>query len=273
MKKLQGKVAIVTGGGRGIGAGIVKRFAREGAAVVVNYLRNEAAAQKVVRDIQEEGGRALALKCDVSNFQEVQRMVSLSIDAFQRLDILVNNAGILRGEFVQQENIQQWLRVLEVNLLGTVNCSKAAINYLKKCGSGRIINCSSISGRIADVDQSAYGTSKAAIEHFSRVLAGELAPYNITVNVYAPGIIVTDMTKDFIAESGEQWLNQVPLQRFGKPDDVANVVLFLASEESSYVTGAVIPVDGGMFIVQDPWRAREFANNISSGGHKKTKQL
>ena len=115
------------------------------------------------------------------------------------------------------------------------------------------------------MDQSAYGTSKAAIEHFSRVLAGELAPYNITVNVYAPGIIVTDMTKDFVAESGDQWLNQVPLQRFGKPDDVANVVLFLASEESSYVTGAVIPVDGGMFIVQDPWRAREFAGNISSG--------
>jgi len=219
LKELEGKVAIVTGGGRGIGAGIVKRFAREGAAVVVNYLRNEAAAQKVVRDIQ------------------------------------------------------QWLRVLEVNLLGTVNCSKAAIDYLKKCGRGRIINCSSISGKIADVDQSAYGTSKAAIEHFSRVLAGELAPYNITVNVYAPGIIVTDMTKDFIAESSDQWLNQVPLQRFGKPDDVANVVLFLASEESSYVTGAVIPVDGGMFIVQDPWRAREFAGNSSSDGHKKTKQF
>jgi 3-oxoacyl-[acyl-carrier protein] reductase len=266
LKRLQGKVAIVTGGSRGIGAGIAKRFAREGAAVVVNYLSNEAAAQKVIGDIQGGGGRALALRCDVSDFKEVQTMVSQSIDVFQGLDILVNNAGILRGEFVQRENIREWLRVIEVNLLGTLNCSKAAIDHLKRRGGGRIINCSSISGRIADVDQSAYGTSKVAIEHFSRVLAGELAPYNITVNVYAPGVIVTDMTKGFVAESGNQWLNQVPLQRFGKPDDVANVVLFLASEESSYVTGAVIPVDGGIFIVQDPWRAKEFADKDKSAG-------
>lgn len=255
-QRLEGKVALVTGAGRGIGASIARRFAREGAAVVVNYCQDETAARKVVEDIRKEGARVLAVKCDVSNLQDVQKMVSLSIDKFQGLDILVNNAGILRWCFLEEEDMQEWMRIIEVNLLGTMNCSKAVIPHFKKRRSGRIINCSSISGTIPDVGQSAYAASKGAIETVSRVLAGELGPYGITVNVYAPGIIVTDMTKDFIAERGHKQLDQIPLRRFGEPDDVANLVAFLASDESSYITGAVIPVGGGMFTVQNPWRVK-----------------
>jgi len=255
-QRLEGKVALVTGAGRGIGAGIARRFAREGAAVVVNYCQDETAARKVVEDIRKEGARSLAVRCDVSNFQEAQKMVSLTIDEFQGLDILVNNAGILRWCFLEEEDIEKWMRIIEVNLLGTMNCSRAVIAHFKKRRSGRIINCSSISGTIPDVGQSAYAASKGAIETVSRVLAGELGPYGITVNVYAPGIIVTDMTKDFIAERGHKQLDQIPLRRFGEPDDVANLVAFLASDDSSYITGAVIPVGGGMFTVQNPWRVK-----------------
>ena len=255
-RRLEGKVALVTGADRGIGAAIARRFAREAAAVVVNYCQDETAARKIVEDIRKEGARALAVRCDVSNFQEVQKMVSLSIDKFQSLDILVNNAGILRWCFLEEEDIEKLMRIIEVNLLGTMNCSKAIIPHFKKQRSGRIINCSSIAGTIPDVGQSAYAASKRAIETVSRVLAGELGPYGITVNVYAPSIIVTDMTRDFIAERGEKQLDQIPLRRFGEPDDVANLVLFLASDESSYITGAVIPVGGGMFTVQNPWRVK-----------------
>ncbi len=255
-RRLEGKVALVTGADRGIGAAIARRFAREAAAVVVNYYQDETAARKIVEDIRKEGARALAVRCDVSNFQEVQKMVSLSIDKFQSLDILVNNAGILRWCFLEEEDIEKLMRIIEVNLLGTMNCSKAIIPHFKKQRSGRIINCSSIAATIPDVGQSAYAASKGAIETVSRVLAGELGPYGITVNVYAPSIIVTDMTRDFIAERGEKQLDQIPLRRFGEPDDVANLVLFLASDESSYITGAVIPVGGGMFTVQNPWRVK-----------------
>ena len=260
MRRLERKVAIVTGGSRGIGAGIARRFAQEGAAVTVNYVRDEIAAQKVVRDIRGKGGKALAVRCDVSQVKEVEEMVSLSIDQFQRLDILVNNAGILRWFFVEKEDIQEWMRIIKVNLVGTLNCSKAVIEHFKRQGGGRIINCSSVSGKIPDVGQSAYGASKAAIENLTRVLAAELAPYDITVNAYAPGIIVTDMTRDFVAERGDKQLDTIPLRRFGRPEDVANLVVFLASEESSYITGAVIPVDGGLLTVQNAWRAKEFTD-------------
>lgn len=256
LKRFQNKVAIVTGGARGIGAVICEKLAQEGARIVVNYVKNAEAAKNVVKKIKEKGGDAFSFCCNVSDFSQVNDMIENTFEKYGRIDILVNNAGIFPQAFVEEVIPEEWEKAIEVNLIGTFNCSKAVIPYLKKQGGGRIINCSTISAKLPDVGISAYAASKAAINNFTMVLAAELAPYNITVNAYAPGIIETDMTRDMILNRGDKQLKQIALRRFGKPEEVANLVTFLASDEASYITGAIISVDGGMLIVQNPWRAR-----------------
>jgi len=256
IKRFEGEVAIVTGGSRGIGAAICEKLAQEGTQVVVNYVKNAKAAETVVKEIREKRGNAFSFCCDVSDFSQVKHMMQKTLEKYGRIDILVNNAGIFPQAFVDEVFPEEWRKAIEVNLMGTFNCSKAIIPCLKKQGRGKIINCSTISANLPDVRLSAYAAAKAAINNFTKVLAAELAPYNITVNAYAPGIIETDMVRDMIRERGDGQLGQIALRRFGKPEEVADLVAFLASKESDYITGATIPIDGGMFIVQNAWRAK-----------------
>lgn len=257
MGSLQGQVAIVTGGSRGIGAAISERLAQEGCKLVINYSSNVKAAQKMVEKIKRQKGESIAYRCDVSHFSQVEEMMKETVRNFGKINILVNNAGIFRQDFVEDVTPQKWREALEVNLLGTFNCSKIAIKYLKREGKGRIINCSTISADLPDIGLSAYAASKAAINNFTKVLAAELAPYNITVNAYAPGIFETEMTKEMIKDRGDKQLRQIPLGRFGETEEIANLVAFLASSQADYITGAIIPVTGGMLIVQNPWRAKK----------------
>lgn len=255
--RFKGKVAVVTGGSRGLGAAICKKLAEEGAKITVNYERNSDSAETVVKKIKEKKGDAFSFQCDVSQFTQVAQMMKKTMEKFGRIDILVNNAGTLRWAFIEEASPEEWKRVIEVNLMGTFYCSKAVIPYFKKLGYGKIVNASTISANLPDVGISAYAASKAAITNFTRILAAELAPYNITVNAYAPGIIETDMVKGMISERGDKVLRQIALRRFGKPKDVADLVAFLVSKESDYITGVTIPIDGGMLIVQNPWRAQK----------------
>lgn len=256
MKRLQGEVAIVTGGSRGIGAAICEKLTQEGAQIVVNYVKNAEAAETVVKKIRKKKGNAFSFGCDVSDFSQVEHMMQETLERYGRIDILVNNAGVFPQGSVEKITPAEWRKAIEINLIGTFNCSKAIIPYLKKQGKGKIINCSTISANLPDVEISAYAASKAAINNFTRVLAAELAPYNVRVNAYAPGIIETDMTRDMILNRGDRQLKQIALRRFGRPKEVANLVTFLASDEADYITGAIISIDGGMLIVQNPWRAR-----------------
>jgi len=258
IQRFQDEVAIVTGGSRGIGAAICEKLAEQGAKVVVNYVKNAGAAISVVQRIKDKGGEGISIKCDVSDFNQVQEMIQKTFAEFGKIDILINNAGIFPQAFVEEVSPEKWRMAIEVNLIGTFHCAKAVIPYMKKQGRGKIINCSTISAFLPDVGISAYAAAKAGITNFTRVLAAELAPYNITVNAYAPGIIETDMVRDMIVERGDKQLKQIALQRFGKPEEVADLVAFLASKESDYITGVTIPIDGGMFIVQNPWRAKKF---------------
>jgi len=258
IQRFQDEVAIVTGGSRGIGAAICEKLAEQGAKVVVNYVKNAGAAISVVQRIKDKGGEGISIKCDVSDFNQVQEMIQKTFAEFGKIDILINNAGIFPQAFVEEVSPEKWRMAIEVNLIGTFHCAKAVIPYMKKQGRGKIINCSTISAFLPDVGISAYAAAKAGITNFTRVLAAELAPYNITVNAYAPGIIETDMVRDMIVERGDKQLKQIALQRFGKPEEVPDLVAFLASKESDYITGVTIPIDGGMFIVQNPWRAKKF---------------
>jgi 3-oxoacyl-[acyl-carrier protein] reductase len=257
MKRFEGEVAIVTGGSRGIGAAICEKLALEGAQIVVNYVKNAKAAENMVKKIRGKRGNAFSFCGDVSDFSRVEQMMQETIEKYGRIDILVNNAGVFPQAFVDEVSPEEWKKAIDTNLIGTFNCSKAVIPYFRKQGRGKIINCSTISANLPDVKISAYAAAKAAINNFTKVLAAELAPYNITVNGYAPGIIETDMVRDMIRERGNKQLGQIALRRFGKPEEVADLVAFLASKESDYITGATIPIDGGMFIVQNPWRAKQ----------------
>lgn len=260
-KRFEGEVAIVTGGSRGIGAAICEKLAEEGAQIVVNYVKNAKAAETIVNKIREKRGDAFSFGGDVSDFSQVEHMVQETVEKYGRIDILVNNAGVFPHAFVEETTPEEWKKAIDINLVGTFNCCRAVIPHLKRQRRGKIINCSTISANLPDVGISAYAAAKAGINNFTRVLAAELAPYNITVNAYAPGIIETDMVRDMIRERGDKQLGQIVLRRFGKPEEVADLVAFLASKKSDYITGVTIPIDGGMFIVQNPWRVREISGH------------
>ncbi len=248
MKRFENKIVLVTGAGRGIGASIAKRFASEGAEVIVNYSGNDEAAQKTVDEITAIGGQAQKYKCSVNDSESVKVMIDEIIKEFGRIDILVNNAGITKDGLMLRMTDEDFDRVIDVNLKGTFNCTKYVSKYMLKQKSGKIINISSVVGLSGNAGQVNYSASKAGIIGITKSAAKELSSRGITVNAVAPGYVDTDMTKVLSDNIRNEILKNIPLQRMGNVEDISNCVAFLASEDASYITGQVISVDGGMHI-------------------------
>jgi len=246
MSSLEGKVALVTGGSRGIGRAIALELARQGTDVVVNYVSNADAAAQVVVEIVELGRRALAVQGDVGDFGQAAALVETTVETLGQLDILVNNAGITRDTLLLRMQEEDWDVVLRVNLKGAFNTSKAAVRSMMRRRTGRIINVSSISGLMGQIGQVNYSASKAGLIGLTKSMARELGNRGITVNVVAPGFIPTDLNVTLAEEWLEKLRGLIPLGRFGAVEDVAHTVAFLASDEAGYITGAVVPVDGGL---------------------------
>ena len=248
MKRFENKIVLVTGAGRGIGASIAKRFASEGAEVIVNYSGNDEAAQKTVDEITATGGQAQKYKCSVNDSESVKVMIDEIIKEFGRIDILVNNAGITKDGLMLRMTDEDFDRVIDVNLKGTFNCTKYVSKYMLKQKSGKIINISSVVGLSGNAGQVNYSASKAGIIGITKSAAKELSSRGITVNAVAPGYVDTDITKVLSDNIRNEILKNIPLQRMGNVEDISNCVAFLASEDASYITGQVISVDGGMHI-------------------------
>ena len=248
MKRFENKIVLVTGAGRGIGASIAKRFASEGAEVIVNYSGNDEAAQQTVDEITATGGQAQKYKCSVNDSESVKVMIDEIIKKFGRIDILVNNAGITKDGLMLRMTDEDFDRVIDVNLKGTFNCTKYVSKYMLKQKSGKIINISSVVGLSGNAGQVNYSASKAGIIGITKSAAKELSSRGITVNAVAPGYVDTDMTKVLSDNIRNEILKNIPLQRMGNVEDISNCVAFLASEDASYITGQVISVDGGMHI-------------------------
>ncbi len=243
---LKGKVALVTGGSRGIGRAVALALASHGADVVVNYRRNADAANEVVAAIELSGQRALAVSSDVGDVTQTIALVDTVIGSFGRLDILVNNAGITRDNLLMRMQEEDWDEVLRINLKGAFNTTKAAARTMLRQHSGRIINISSVSGLMGQAGQVSYAASKAGLIGLTKSLARELGGRGITVNVVAPGFIPTDINATLDEAWREKLRALIPLGRFGLAEEVAHAVAFLASDEAAYITGIVLPVDGGL---------------------------
>jgi 3-oxoacyl-[acyl-carrier protein] reductase len=244
---LEDKIAVVTGASRGIGRAIAETLAAEGATVVVNYQTNAEAAETVVSAITAAGGRALAVAADVSDTAAAEGLIKAAIDAFGHIDIVVNNAGTTRDTLLLSMKEEQWDVVLATNLKSVFNvCKAAARPMLRRKQGGRIINISSVSGIVGQPGQTNYAASKAGIIGFSKSLAKELGSRGITVNVVAPGFVLTDLTAGLSDELVQQTLGYIPLGRWGQAQEIAHAVAFLASDRASYITGAVLQVDGGI---------------------------
>ncbi|MBS3905704.1 MAG: SDR family oxidoreductase [Syntrophaceae bacterium] len=243
--KLKGRVSIVTGGARGIGKAIALTLVREGVKVaIVDFDQQGAIALR--DEIEKIGGEAIAIPCDVSKNGEVQIMVDQVKKAFGRIDILVNNAGIIRRGTIETVTEEDWDRVIEVNLKGTFLCSKAVVEAMKRQGYGKIVNLSSIAGKMGDITSApGYGPSKAGIDALTKTLARQLAPYGINVNAVSPHAIETEMSAQWSEERRKEIIASIPLGRLGKPEDVAEAVLFLSSDEASFITGEILDVNGG----------------------------
>lgn len=243
--KLKDKVALVTGASRGLGKAISLKLAAEGARVTVNYMKNADKAEEVVKEIISGGGSAAAMQADITSLPEVEKMVDSLYEQFGRIDILVNNAGVTRDELLLSMTPEDWDVVIRTNLGGLFNCTKAVAKYMMVQKSGRIINISSVAGERGGRGQSNYAASKGGINAFTRSVAMELAPKKITVNAVAPGVVETEMSSTVIRRAKDIILDAVALKRLGQPEEIANVVAFLASDDASYITGEVIRVDGG----------------------------
>ncbi|MBU0547757.1 MAG: 3-oxoacyl-[acyl-carrier-protein] reductase [Candidatus Omnitrophica bacterium] len=243
--RLKDKVALITGGARGIGQAIALTFAREGADIVVADVNLEI-AQKTALEIQDLGRKVLALEMDVTNYEKVEEGVNKILDKMGKVDILVNNAGITKDNLLLRMSQADWDAVINVNLKGTFNCIKAVSRPMMKQRSGRIISIASIIGLMGNPGQANYAASKAGIIALTKTVAKELASRNINANAVAPGFIQTEMTAKLPEDIKKKMLEAIPLAKLGTPQDVANICLFLASAESSYITGQVITIDGGM---------------------------
>jgi 3-oxoacyl-[acyl-carrier protein] reductase len=243
---LKDKCAIVTGAGRGLGRAIALRLAELGANIVVNYRNSEKEAEELIQEIKAKGVEALMVKADVSSFKECEELVKAAVEKFGKVDILVNNAGITKDTLLLRMKEEDFDKVIDINLKGCFNTTKHISSVMLKQKSGRIINISSVIGLIGNAGQANYAASKAGIIGFTKSCAKELGSRGITVNAIAPGFIETEMTDVLSDKLKDTMINNIPLKRFGNPKDVANLVAFLAGDDSAYITGQVINVDGGM---------------------------
>lgn len=243
---LDGKIALVTGGSRGIGRAIALRLAEEGAKVAINYAGNQTAAEEVKAIIEQHGGTAMIVQTDVSDSTAAAEMVVRVHEELGGLDILVNNAGITRDTLLVRMKDEDFDAVINTNLKGIYACTKAAAKFMTKQRSGRIVNLSSVVGEIGNIGQTNYAAAKAGVIGFSKAAAKEFAARHVTVNVVAPGFIDTDMTAVLKDSIREKLIEGIPLGALGKPEHVADAVLFLVSDAASYITGQVLNVDGGM---------------------------
>lgn len=245
---LANKVALVTGGSRGIGKAIVLELAQAGCDLAINYAGNEQAAKAVAEEVEALGRKALVIQANVADSAAVENMIKQVIEQFGRLDILVNNAGITRDNLLMRMKEEEWDDVINTNLKGVFNCTKAVTRQMMKQRFGRIINISSVVGALGNPGQTNYAAAKAGVVGLTKAAARELASRGITVNAIAPGFITTDMTAALDDKTIEQLTSQIPLARLGAPEDIAKAVRFLASEDASYITGQTLHIDGGMYM-------------------------
>jgi 3-oxoacyl-[acyl-carrier protein] reductase len=245
--RLKDKIALVTGSSRGVGKAVALGFAKEGAKVVVNYTSNEKAADEVVAAAEEMGGRAVAVKADVASEAEADQLVQETIENFGRIDILVNNAGFTRPALMLKMTEDQWDAVLNIHLKGVFLCSRAAGRRMKQQNYGKIINVTSVAGLVGTVGQVNYSAAKGGVISLTKSTARELARYNVCANVISLGIVATDMTRKIREDEKlkDIYMNRILLKRFAEPDDISPAFVFLASEESNYITGQLLCVDGG----------------------------
>lgn len=244
--KLAGRTALVTGGSRGIGRAVVWALAKEGAKVAFTYNSNADAANELVKELELDQREAIAFQADAADNARADEVVDAVVTKWEKLDILVNNAGIIKDGLLAAMSAENWTAVINTNLNGLYYYCHAAIRPMMSARHGRIINISSVAGRYGNPGQSNYAASKGGIDGFTRCLANEVGRRGITVNSVAPGFISTDMTEAIRNAAGAEIKKQIPIRRLGEPDDIANAVLFLASDESSYVTGNILTVDGGL---------------------------
>jgi len=245
--KLAGKVALVTGAAQGIGKAVALLLARNGAHIVVSDINLEK-AEETAKEIESIGSKAIAIKVDVANLKDVERMVESILEKFGKIDILVNNAGITRDKLILRMTEEDWDAVLNVNLKGTFNCTKAVVRHMAKQRSGKIVSIASVVGEMGNAGQVNYSASKAGVIGLTKTIAREFAQRRINVNAIAPGYIETPMTEVLPEKVKEELKRLIPMERLGKPEDVAEAVLFLVSEDSNYITGQVLNVNGGIYM-------------------------
>jgi 3-oxoacyl-[acyl-carrier protein] reductase len=245
--ELLGKVALVTGGAQGIGRAIALLLAQKGADIVVSDINLEK-AEGTAKEIEAIGRRAMAIRTDVANTNDVEHMVQAVLEKFGQIDILVNNAGIARDKLILRMTEEDWDAVLNVNLKGTFNCTKAVIRHMSKQRKGKIVNIASVVGEMGNAGQANYSASKAGVIGFTKTMAREFAQRGINVNAIAPGYIETPMTDVLPEKTKAELRRMIPMERLGRPEDVAEAVLFLVSEVSSYITGQVLNVNGGIYM-------------------------
>jgi 3-oxoacyl-[acyl-carrier protein] reductase len=245
--RLKDKIALVTGSSRGVGRAVALAFAKVGAKVVINYTSNEKAADEVVENVEGMGSEAISVKADVAQKSDVEHLVSATIETFGRLDILVNNAGFTRPAMMVKMTEEQWDQVIDIHLKGAFLCSQAAAIHMKEQKGGKIINVTSVAGLVGTVGQINYSAAKGGILSMTKSIARELARYNVCANVISLGIVATDMTEKIRSDEKlkEIYINRILFKRFAEPDDISPAFVFLASDESNYITGQLLCVDGG----------------------------
>ncbi|OGK78426.1 MAG: 3-oxoacyl-[acyl-carrier-protein] reductase [Candidatus Rokubacteria bacterium GWC2_70_24] len=246
--QLKGRTALVTGASRGIGRAIALALAKEGADVAVNFVSSEGPAKQVVEQIQKMGRRAMLAQADVADYPDTYRMAQDVLREFGRLDILVNNAGVNSDKTFVKMDHASWRKVLAINLDGVFNCTKVFIDQMATQGYGRVVNITSVIGQIGNFGQANYAASKAGVAALTKSLAKELASKNITVNAVAPGFVETEMVDAIPEKVKQKLLDQIPMKRFGKSEEVARACVYLCSQDGDYITGAELSINGGLFM-------------------------